>query len=380
MITTNVISAYDTIVLTKSPSVAHIVSQLFESTLRPSIKFSTTKEMRNGRDLAVTFPFDQVPSRHPHHADHAMHLKDNVKLHLPHEHNHTGVIAGDSISNREARQRIRDRLQNTGRGEGLEKADFEGSGNGSTDTESVTFEEIVGAEGRCINKIEMKEVTEYDDEVQCRHSYSEQCYHSYITKYKPSQKQECDDEFVKSCSIHYKTTAQQESVRKCTVPLICAGDGAEVCKIAYTTVCETKNEVREVMDDVPSCKTIFESVCEDVRQGYVTKRECKKWPKVKCNKFTQKVMKLSPFSVCRSEPIEVCGPKGCELEPGEKVCVDEDQTISSLVCITITSSKNDIKKIFSLQCFIVFSIRKKCPHVTPPLLVKSCVIEGPAVS
>ena len=343
MMATNVISAYDAIILTKSHSVAHIVSQLFESTLGPSIKFSSTEQIRDGRDLAVTFPFDQVPSRHPHQADNIMHREDNVKQHLPHDHNHSGVMPGDSFSNREARQRIRNRLQNTSRKDGLENADFEGPGNGSTDTESVTFEEIVDAEGRCINKIEMKEVTEYDDEVQCRHSYSEQCYQSYITKYKPSQKQECDDEFVKSCRIQYKTTAQQESVRKCTVPLICAGEGTEVCRIAYTTVCETKNEVREVVDDVASCKTIFESVCEDVRQGYVTESECKKWPKVKCNKITQKVKKLSPFSVCRSEPIEVCGPKGCELVPGEKVCVDEEQTMSRLVCIIITSTKNDIK-------------------------------------
>ena len=342
MITANVISAYDTIVLTKSHSVADIVSQLFESNLGPNIKFSTTEQRRNGRDLAVTFPFDQVPSRHPHQANQTMPHEDNVKLHLPHDHNHTGLIAGESFPNREARQRIRNRLQNTGRGGGQEYADFEGSGNENTDTESVTFEETVDAKGRCINKIEMKEVTEYDDEVQCRHSYSEQCYQSYITKYKPSQKQECDDEFVKSCRIQYKTTAQQESVRKCTVPLICAGNGLEVCRIAHTTVCETKNEVHEVMDDVANCKTIFESVCEDVRQGYVTKRECKKWPKVKCNKITQKVKKLSPISVCRSEPIEVCGPKGCELEPGEKVCVDEEQIISSLVCITITSTKNEI--------------------------------------
>ena len=172
MITANVISAYDTIVLTKSHSVADIVSQLFESNLGPNIKFSTTEQRRNGRDLAVTFPFDQVPSRHPHQANQTTPHEDNVKLHLPHDHNHTGLIAGESFPNREARQRIRNRLQNTGRGGGQEYADFEGSGNGNTDTESVTFEETVDSKGRCINKIEMKEVTEYDDEVQCRHSYS----------------------------------------------------------------------------------------------------------------------------------------------------------------------------------------------------------------
>ena len=128
MITANMMSAHDTIVLTKSHSVAHIFSQLSESNLGPSIKFSTTEQMRNGRGLAVTFPFDQVPSRHPHLADHAMHREDNIKLHLPNDHNQTGVIAGDLSSNREARQRIRNIIPNTGRGDGLENADSKARG------------------------------------------------------------------------------------------------------------------------------------------------------------------------------------------------------------------------------------------------------------
>ena len=183
MITANMMSAHDTIVLTKSHSVAHIFSQLSESNLGPSIKFSTIEQVRNGRGLAVTFPFDQVPSRHPHLADHAMHREDNIKLHLPNDHNQTGVIAGDLSSNREARQRIRNIIPNTGRGDGLENADFEGSGNGSTDTESVPFEEILDAEGRCISKIEMKEV----EHVGVKHvqaaDYSIYAHHAHYSHY-----------------------------------------------------------------------------------------------------------------------------------------------------------------------------------------------------
>merc|ERR1712227_709315 len=94
-------------------------------------------------------------------------------------------------------------------------------------------------------KTEMTEVTEYDDSVTCKHSYSEQCHQSYVTDYKPAQKEECDEEFVKNCHIGYKKIAQQETVRKCHEPLICGGEGPEVCRTAHTTACETKLEVHE---------------------------------------------------------------------------------------------------------------------------------------
>jgi hypothetical protein len=179
----------------------------------------------------------------------------------------------------------------------------------------------------------MTEVTEYDDEVICKHSYSEQCHQSYITDYKPAQKEQCDEEFIKNCHIEYKKHATQETVRKCSQQLICGGEGPEVCRTAHTTACETKLEVHEVDDDVVNCKTEFETSCEDVTQGYSTTTECKKWPKVKCTKQTKKVQKTSPLTECRTVPTQVCGPQGCILEKGEEFCVDEVQTVINPVSI-----------------------------------------------
>ena len=36
---------------------------------------------------------------------------------------------------------------------------------------------------RCIDKTEMVEVTEYDDLVQCDHSYDKRCHTTYVTNY-----------------------------------------------------------------------------------------------------------------------------------------------------------------------------------------------------
>ena len=36
---------------------------------------------------------------------------------------------------------------------------------------------------RCIDKVEMVEETEYDDVVQCDHSYDKRCHTTYVTNY-----------------------------------------------------------------------------------------------------------------------------------------------------------------------------------------------------
>merc|ERR1712215_521505 len=49
-----------------------------------------------------------------------------------------------------------------------------------------------GADGkRCIDKVEMVEETEYDDVVQCDHSYDKRCHTTYVTNYESQQEEEC---------------------------------------------------------------------------------------------------------------------------------------------------------------------------------------------
>merc|ERR1739848_66468 len=53
-----------------------------------------------------------------------------------------------------------------------------------------------GADGkRCIEKVEMIEETEYDEVVQCDHSYDRRCHTTYVTTYDSQQEQECEENF-----------------------------------------------------------------------------------------------------------------------------------------------------------------------------------------
>ena len=43
----------------------------------------------------------------------------------------------------------------------------------------------------------MVEQTEYDDQIDCKHSYTERCFITYKTDYTPQQQEECDENFKK---------------------------------------------------------------------------------------------------------------------------------------------------------------------------------------
>merc|ERR1712110_787458 len=65
-----------------------------------------------------------------------------------------------------------------------------------------------GADGkRCIDKVEMVEETEYDDVVQCDHSYDRRCHTTYVTNYESQQEEECEENFRKNCFIEYEQIA-----------------------------------------------------------------------------------------------------------------------------------------------------------------------------
>merc|ERR1712025_1275046 len=56
-----------------------------------------------------------------------------------------------------------------------------------------------GSDGKkCIDKVEMVEETEYDDVVQCDHSYDKRCHTTYVTNYESQQEEECEENFRKS--------------------------------------------------------------------------------------------------------------------------------------------------------------------------------------
>ena len=58
----------------------------------------------------------------------------------------------------------------------------------------------------------MIEETEYDDTIECHHSYDQRCHTTYTTDYEPQQEEECDENFVKNCYIEYKQARNYRTI------------------------------------------------------------------------------------------------------------------------------------------------------------------------
>merc|ERR1712080_28541 len=217
---------------------------------------------RQGKNLLGTFPFNQqngANEHHEHHGDHGDHHGDHGNKH--------------PIS------------------------DLESRANRQAEDGAPSFGEVAEAGKKCIDKVEMVEETEYDDVVQCDHSYDRRCHTTYVTNYESQQEEDCDENFRKSCFIEYESE------------------------------CWTKQEVHDVQDDVVECETVVEEKCEDNTSGYTTTTDCSKWPKEVCNVSKKQVKKYTPITACTKEPRELCAPAGCGFKEGSEECFEKVQTV-----------------------------------------------------
>jgi len=282
---------------------------------------------RKGKNLRGTFPFNQANGRA--NAAHDHHHHDHAHEHADH--------AESALPARDARQR------------------------GRQDDVALDIGSIAAAGERCIDKVVMVEETEYDDVIECKHSYSQKCHTTYTTDFEPQQEEECEENFIKSCFIDYKKVASDETIKFCNTPLICEGEGPEECKTVYESQCETRYHEHDVEDDVVECETIQEEKCEDVTQGYTTEKKCTKWPKQVCKSEKKRVKKYSPETECKKVPRELCGPSGCILKPGPEECFDKKEVV--------------VTEVPEETCNL--EPQKECKHVTKlvPLLkpAEECV-------
>merc|ERR1712168_587346 len=122
---------------------------------------TATAQRRNGKNLRGVFPFRQEAGRsadggHHEHHDH-------------HHHDHGDQKAAPST--------------------GL-ALPARGSRQGANDDVALDIGSIAAAGERCIDKVVMVEETEYDDVIECKHSYSEKCHTTYTTDFEPQQEEE----------------------------------------------------------------------------------------------------------------------------------------------------------------------------------------------
>jgi len=182
---------------------------------------------------------------------------------------------------------------------------------------------------KCVEKLQMIEETEYEEVIQCDHSYDKRCHTTYVTNYESQQEEECEENFRKTCFITYEQAAFNETVSVCREPLIkdCNQVGEEICRTEYESECWTKQEAHEVEDDVAECTTELEQKCEDETSGYTTSTKCTEWPKEVCSIVKKSVTKYTPITGCTKEPRELCAPAGCGFVKGPEECYDKVKTI-----------------------------------------------------
>jgi hypothetical protein len=258
---------------------------------------------RDGKSLLNTFPFN-ANAEDAHHGHHEGH-------HADHHADHAQPAA------RFPSQALAARAQRQG-----------------ADDTDVSFGAVAaagpGADGkRCIDKVDMVEETEYDEVVQCDHSYDKRCHTTYVTNYDSQQEEECEENFRKNCFIDYEQIAFNETVEICRKPLVknCDIQGEDICRTEYESECWTKQEVHDVEDDVVSCETVVDEKCEDETSGYTTNTKCSKWPREVCSVTKQQVKKYTPITGCTKEPRELCAPAGCGFEEGPEECYPKVQTV-----------------------------------------------------
>uniref|UniRef100_A0A0K2UP06 Uncharacterized protein n=1 Tax=Lepeophtheirus salmonis TaxID=72036 RepID=A0A0K2UP06_LEPSM len=305
---------------------------------------------RDARSLLNTFPFN---------------AGESDAAHENHEHAHEQqAVVFPTSDSRVARQEI-------------------------TDDVPLDIGSIAAAGERCIDKVVIVTETEYDDHIECHHSYSERCHTTYITDFQPQQEEECEENFKKSCFIEYKKVAVDETVQFCHTPFVCEGEGPEECKTVYETECETRYHEHDVEDDVVNCETIQEEKCEDVTQGYTTEKKCTKWPKQVCTSEKKNVKKYSPITECKKVSRQLCGPSGCVPQPGPEECFDKNEVIVQEVpeeqcnlepqraCKQVTKlvpSLKAVKECVDIPKEVCSRSRKNPRKVQKPVIKKWCYV------
>jgi len=172
----------------------------------------------------------------------------------------------------------------------------------------------------CITKEEQISTLKKDPVLECTHKDVEQCHYTYVTQFRPTQQELCEETFEKQCSISFSQKATNETVRKCYRPLVkvCGGQGQggqgrggqldNYVDDQEEYVGRRRRRKLRFKKDTggggnKKCKTFFESSC--------TTRYVEKSP----GKFVADTS-------CEKLPVELCG-QGCQMEPGQEDCHDK---------------------------------------------------------
>merc|ERR1712123_11590 len=181
----------------------------------------------------------------------------------------------------------------------------------------------------CIEKTESVSTLKKEPILECTHKNTEQCHYTYVTQFKPSVEEICDETFEKKCQITFKKQAFNETVNKCYKPVekVCNGQGPEECRTVYESSCTTKYVEKQPGKFVgdTGCEKLPIEICgagctfeEGPQECHekviatlvdVPEEVCDLNPQKTCRFITKLVPKLKPVHQCTIVPQEVCNLK-----------------------------------------------------------------------
>jgi len=178
----------------------------------------------------------------------------------------------------------------------------------------------------CVDKEETVTSLEKEPILECTHKNTEQCHYTYVTQFKPSVEEICEETFEKQCQITFKKQAFNETVEHCYKPIekVCNGQGPEECRTVYESSCTTKYVEKQPGKFVgdTACEKLPVEICgagctyeegdekchEKVVASLVDTPEevCDLNPQKTCRHVTKLVPKLAPSHECTIVPKETC--------------------------------------------------------------------------
>jgi len=178
----------------------------------------------------------------------------------------------------------------------------------------------------CIEKTESVSSLKKEPILECTHKNTEQCHYTYVTQFKPSVEEICEENFEKQCQITFKKQAFNETVEHCYRPIekVCDGQGPTECRTVYESSCTTKYVEKQPGKFVAdtSCEKLPVEICgagcsfEEGEQNCHMKtvaalvdtpeEVCDLNPQKTCRHVTKLVPKLAPSHECTIVPKETC--------------------------------------------------------------------------
>jgi len=196
----------------------------------------------------------------------------------------------------------------------------------------------------CIFKEEEITTLEKQPILECSHKSTEQCHYTYVTQFKPSKEEICEESFDKKCSISFAKQARNETIQKCYTPLVkVCGEVQNFSPQSTAGNLGSSSSINSIPDilnqyDRKRLKRKYRNARESdqlirrrpKRDSGENQQECKTYYETSC---TTRYVEKSPGKFvgetsCEKLPIELCG-QGCRVTEGEEEC--HDKTVVSLL-------------------------------------------------